>query len=504
VSTSLIEHDSFDVRAFEEVKLGSARLAQLLERGGKLLPHFDTLLFDLFAALFKLNLVLRPEAETAESTRLGRRLLAGLLAAPDFQKLRDETALDEFRAAMGAATLAEGLLRALRGEDLLDAGALAAMQGLADREEEIRRLREELDAVNELGRSGSATAQDLEHELDLAGDELGELAQENRQIVDDLPPGFETRLEQQVGRLPGDIHRAEEELESWGTGVGAPGHLSPAERLELGERLARNPNLKRLADLVGAMRHFALSARKSRFERAVDEIHTVRQASDLARLLPSELAHLRQPLRRLDFLRRFTEGELLAYDLRGEERRGRGPLLVCLDGSSSMAGDKELWSKAVTLTLLEIARREGRAFRAIYFSSREAPLTTFDLLPRGRRTRPSVGRLVAKLPEVIALCEHFPGGGTDFEKPLEAAMRALEEAALENGDIVLITDGECDVSAGFRERFLAAKRAQKFRLFGVEVDVGSHSRKALRELADRLTSVTRLTNESLKDIFCDI
>jgi uncharacterized protein with von Willebrand factor type A (vWA) domain len=504
VTANVLEHDAFDERAFEAVARGSARLAELTVQGEKLLPHFDALLFDLFAAHFKLNAVLRPEEAIPESARFARRVVAGLVEAPAFRALRDATALDEFRAAMAAARVAEDLLRALRSEEMLSAEDLARMRAVADREEELSRLRTELSTVREIGRSDGETARDLQQEIDVVGDELGELAGENAQAVENLPPALETQIELRTEELPRHLWAAEERLEAWGTGVGAPGRMSAAERLELGEKLARNPNLQRLADLVGAMRHFALSERRRRFERSVEETYTVHAAADLARLLPAELATLHHPLRRLDFLRRFTEGELLAYDLRGAERRGRGPIVVCLDGSSSMAGDKELWSKAVALTLLEIARREGRACHVIYFSSREAPLRTFEMLPRARRAKRTMGRAAVAFPEVVALCEHFPGGGTDFEKPLDAAAQAMGESPYADGDAVLVTDGECDVSASFRERFLEAKRRLSFRLFGVEVDVGTHSSRSLRELADRLTSVTRLSGEPLRDLFCEV
>jgi uncharacterized protein with von Willebrand factor type A (vWA) domain len=504
VDASVLLHDSFDARAWQEVSRGSARIARLTESGARLLPHFDALLFDLFAALFKLNAVLGPESATPESARLARRLVQGLLAAPGFQRLRETTALDEFRAAMGAAAIAEQLLRDLRGGDLLDPEDLALQRALAEREEEARWLREELATLRELGEEESLSGRDLAREIDLVGDELSELAEKNREVVEQIPPALESSLEIEAERLPRAIDRAEEELEAWGTGVGAPGRLSPAERLELGERLAQNPNLQKLARLVGTMRHFALAERRRRFERAVSEIHSLGATGELGRLLPSELVHLRDPLRRLDFLRRRTEGTLLAYDLRAEERKGRGPIVVCLDGSSSMAGDKELWSKAVALTLLEIARREGRAFRAISFSSREAPLRSFDCLPRARRGKRTLGRLSVAFPEVVALCEYFPGGGTDFERPLEAALVALGEAPFAGGDVVLITDGECAVSPAFREHFLAEKRRLEARLFAVEVDVGSHSSTSLRELADHQTTVTRLTGEPLGHLFREV
>ena len=59
---------------------------------------------------------------------------------------------------------------------------------------------------------------------------------------------------------------------------------------------------------------------------------------------------LHHPVLRKDFYRRFLDQELIQYSLRGVEEKGKGPMIVCLDGSSSMAGDKEIWSKAVTLT----------------------------------------------------------------------------------------------------------------------------------------------------------
>jgi uncharacterized protein with von Willebrand factor type A (vWA) domain len=92
---------------------------------------------------------------------------------------------------------------------------------------------------------------------------------------------------------------------------------------------------------------------------------------------------LHHPILQKDFQRRFFDQELLQYSLRGVEEKGKGPMVVCLDGSSSMAGDKEIWSKAVTLTLLEIARRQRRLFRSICFSSEETPLQILDMNPRG-------------------------------------------------------------------------------------------------------------------------
>src|SRR5205814_10045337 len=199
-------------------------------------------------------------------------------------------------------------------------------------------------------------------------------------------------------------------------------------------------------------------------ERAREEVFDVRFGSDLERLLPPELLALHHPLLRRDFARRLVEGRLLSYSLRGAEERGRGPMIVCLDGSSSMAGDKEIWSKAVALTLLEIARRQRRLFRSICFSSEDMPLQVLDL---------NVGsRYESETLKVMDLAEYFPGGGTDFQKPLDAALECLKRSKYKKGDIVFITDGECQVTSEWAEKFRKEKEKLGFSLYSILSDVG--------------------------------
>ena len=166
---------------------------------------------------------------------------------------------------------------------------------------------------------------------------------------------------------------------------------------------------------------------------------------------------------------------------------------MCLDGSSSMMGDKEIWAKALTLTLLEIARRQRRLFRSICFSSAGSPLHILDLNPRERYE--------VELPKVMELAEYFPGGGTDFETPLNAALECIQQSRFKRGDIVFITDGECRVSADWAEQFRQDKEALGFSLFSILIDVGSNSLGTLKEFSDKITTVSQLTSEGVKDLF---
>jgi Mg-chelatase subunit ChlD len=235
------------------------------------------------------------------------------------------------------------------------------------------------------------------------------------------------------------------------------------------------------------MREQALALRRQPFERTSEEVFDVRLGKDVDRLCrPSSWPSITAPAPRLR--PPAGRGRLLSYALRGADERGRGPMIVCLDGSGSMAGDKEIWSKAVALTLLEIARRQRRLFRFICFSSSETPLFTLDLNPRERHE--------VQEDRALDVAEYFPGGGTDFETPLSAAVDCLRAARYRRGDVVLITDGECQVAPDWLARFKVEKERLGFSLYSVLIDVGPSSLGTLGALSDRVTAVSKLADEA--------
>ena len=106
--------------------------------------------------------------------------------------------------------------------------------------------------------------------------------------------------------------------------------------------------------------------------------------------------------------------------------------------------------------------------------------------------------------KLMDLAEHFPGGGTDFETPLDAALECLKKSRYKKGDIVFITDGECQVSAEWSERFLKEKDRLSFSLFSILIDVGHSSMGTLKEFSDRITTITQLTSEGTERPFHSI
>ena len=503
----LVVADSYDREAFARSVKALPDLAELLERGGRLLPHFEALLEDLFGVLFKLLVRVRPAGDCPASTGLNRRLLLAVTRSQDFEALKEETTLDAARAAHAACRLAQRALAMVKGGDLLLEEELLQAQGLAREEERLERMRA---AARDLQGAAPAAARELSRRADEAGREVERLAREVGRATAELPPRLESELAGAAARLADDLPRMEDAADSFARSLGSAGPRSAGERLRLAERLEKSDKLKALAALAGAFRAEARAARRKRRERASTEVFRVGRGAQIGRLLPSELVALRHPLRRRDFLRRFLEEQLVQYDLRGDDRHGRGPVVICVDGSGSMAGARELWAKAVALALLDIARRQGRKARAIVFSGPEGELAEFELTRSARLH----GRRPVDLDAVTRLAECFPGGGTDFEKPLRAALEAVQEQALKGADVVFVTDGEATVSDEFAKELTKEKKRLDLSVFAVLVDDPGPDRRVVQgddpmrraahelgKVADRMTTVTELTSGAARELF---
>jgi uncharacterized protein with von Willebrand factor type A (vWA) domain len=497
-----IENDAYDRRVWEHLRSESPSLRQLEENGATLLPHFGSLLQDIFCLLFKYNVHYHSDQEVLPSALLNQKFLHAIHQGSQYDFLRDQTLLNEAHAGLSTLILGERLLVLVREEKFLNRRDLRDLWDIQKQEEVVSQKIEEYDNADtipehQMSAEGKKALEKAKEKM--AGEVQGAqalLRHKTAQLKEDLTQieaQANNRLQAEAIKVAQELEDATEEAETWGNTIGTGQKSPPGQKLELGRRLAGNEKLKKLARMVGRMKLNALALRKKVFERSSEELLEVEQGDALHRLLPHELLTLHHPVLRKDFYRRFLDQELIQYSLRGIEEKGKGPMIVCLDGSSSMSGEKEIWSKAVTLTLLEIARKQRRLFRSICFSSAETPLQVLDMNPRDRY---EVGTKT-----VMDLAEYFPGGGTDFQKPLDAALDCLRESRFKKGDIVFITDGECQVDSQWAETFREEKSRLGFSLFSILIDMGPASLGTLKEFSDRIATIKQLTGDEAKDIF---
>jgi uncharacterized protein with von Willebrand factor type A (vWA) domain len=532
--TLWLENDGYDRRAWSEIVAGATTIGDLTEAGERMVPHFGAFLEDLFLALFKYNLVWNKPDEVRRSAILNRTLLQALIPSPIFAALKERTLLEEDKAAIAALVLAEQVLETLRAEKLLNRNEMLDLWDLKHREDDLDQKIESLKSAVELteqpvekpqeqseekpgeeGEPSEESAQNqkankaeekrlrrnmdefretAERAAQVAEARLNQKAREIERQIGNADRGELRKLELKSGQLTTEIDRIAEDSRDFSREFGQGGRVSAGDRLELGKRLARNRKIGELARMVGRFKQEARALKKRTLEHGAIEAYDIERGAEIGRLIPAELLALHHPGLAMDFRRRLIEGDVLQYRLRDDDQRGKGPMVVCIDVSSSMQGDKELWAKAVSLTLMDIARRQRRLFRAILFSSGDQTLKVLDL-NRERRYQP-------ELTKVLEMAEYFPGGGTDFERPLTTALELIEHRGLKRADIVMITDGEASLSAEFIANLRERKEALQFSVFSVLVDIASSQASTLAAFSDRVTSVRKLTGpEGARDIF---
>lgn len=501
-NTCWLDNDAYDRRVWGHLRAESPSLRELEVKGGNLLPHFGSLLQDIFCLLFKYNIKYHPEAAVLPSALLNQQFLRAVHQGAQYDFLREQTLLNEAHAGLSTLILGERLLELVREEKVLTRRDLRDLWDIQKQEELVGQKLDEYKnsetiPQDQMSESGKKALQEAKERMvgEVQGAEalLRHKTQQLKEDLKQIEAQATNRLQAEAIRVAQELEDAAEETQTWGDAIGAGVRTPPGQKLELGRRLAGNEKLKKLARMVGRMKLHALALRKKVFERSSEELLEIEQGDALHRLLPHELLSLHHPVLRKDFYRRFLDQELIQYSLRGVEEKGKGPMIVCLDGSSSMSGDKEIWSKAVTLTLLEIARKQRRLFRSICFSSAETPLQVLDMNPRDRYE--------VETKTVMDLAEYFPGGGTDFQKPLDAALECLRESRFKKGDIIFITDGECRVEPEWAERFREEKERLGFSLFSILIDMGPASLGTLKEFSDRISTIKQLTGEEAGDIF---
>ena len=437
---------------------------------------FPALLFDLFLMFFKFDPAFVAEEETDPShLRANRPILRRLLDEEGTMIARLSTATDETASALAATEAAKSILDQLsKDRDLADW---------------MRRQAEPHEPPPSPTR-GTPPA-----DPSVGGDAEG-----GGTAPADPPPAASLgrTSSQAAAAASSEADRHERALASWGL---KPADLSRAplgERLELARAL-RTKRTKDLADLLGRMKNLRTSARRRKVRASRDEIHGITTSGDLSRVLPSELARAfgsGDPNRSLDFYRGLSERSVPSYSLRTQEPVGRGPVVALVDSSYSMSGEPMAWASAVALTLAHAATRSGpssdaRPVTAIFFNTKvvlEAEISPGERDPR----------------KFLAIANVAADGGTEYDAPLGRALDILEgrnapgaasPKALPHADLLLVTDGQCELSEGFAAEFARRKGALGFAL--VCVLVGDNARGgSLEPHADRLLHARDLSRAS--------
>lgn len=216
----------------------------------------------------------------------------------------------------------------------------------------------------------------------------------------------------------------------------------------LSKEMASNQAIKDLAHKMGRAYISEEKKRQTRLpEASKSEVYGTHRSDDLQRLLPSELLNLEDEDLEMLFYAKLLEKNLQCYELsgvtfkNGEEletsKKRTGPVVACLDTSGSMSGAPMLKAKALLLAIANILQKEDRSLYVLLFGD-TGQISEFEMTS------------AVLIKDLLLFLQGGFNGGTNFEPPLRRAMDLI--AGYDNylkADVLMISDGDCQLSAEF-------------------------------------------------------
>lgn len=349
------------------------------------------------------------------SDRQRHEFLKTMLETPDYKALRASTMLNLAASELAAVKFAQEFAK-VKGSD-----------------DEMKRLR----AVNQATRQAAQEVEEMEEAVQSLG-----------------------------GTAPG-------------RGCSGPQDLDPRKVLQTYRAVRHNHYLKRICELAGRFRRLAQAKQRQKANHGQDDVVGVIPDDKVERMLPFELAALCDPDLELDAMRRFAEKQSACQERKGVERVAKGPVIVCIDESSSMTGEPICTAKALALAMAWIARHQRRWCALCAWSSPRSNRRTIALPP-------------ARWDEaaIMAWLSCFLSGGTEPPLYQMPEIYAATKAPIGKTDILMITDGQCWVDPEETAFFLNWKKQARAKMttIGIGCDPGS-----LREVSDEVHTVSGIT-----------
>jgi uncharacterized protein with von Willebrand factor type A (vWA) domain len=524
-ATEAVRQDDFDRSLFNELLDEAPALRAKVEALEQDVDYAGDVIRDTLMQFWKGDPQVRPRTEMAEERLVQHAVATDVHGSDELADARRYTQHDKYGAAMATVGVSERVHDYARKHKKELQEAQERKEEAEKREQEAaQQLQQAADGVPQPGEGGAALPGEdgfhgpLTPEQEAALDaleqaiaDLGQAQQANEQAS--------TELQQQAQHAQAALARpiseatseAKEKLEEeaelfagWGVSDGQLQEMSFEERAKLAASLREN-KMSKFMELVGRFKLMAAAQRVKKVEYGRDQVVGVELSNDLSRVVMAEFANLAMgddelaEMLELDFYRRLAEGQLLSREFIGTEKVGKGAIICLLDNSGSMSVQhqgvtREAWGKAMALAMLDTAKRQGRQFVGINFSSRSQVSV--------HRFEP--GRF--QIADVLAYASEFFGGGTDFETPLDRATDILAEEfndkGKEKGDLVLITDGECGVRPDWMGQHLKQKERLGFRTFGISIGSPVVGAGTLEALSDNTRSITEFVDpDAVRDIF---
>lgn len=428
-SPTVLDLDRFNLR----------RGRQIAEhwRGEKLVECEPEIAADSFAALFEY------ENELAENPADKHRAawMKQLMETPEYQALHAQTVLENDLAALAAKPLVEQWLKYVEeqkpGEDGDDGDPGGEEEGLG---KTLARIRSTQQALKQ-AQSDCDTAKDLTQGL--------------------------------------------------GMGEGGSG-IDRARLARYFKRVQNDSKLRAILAMAGRMRRLCRSLQKQKTHALRGEITGVELGGDISRLVMREKIELADVLGMPELqdraLYRLIRKRSLCYRHKKNEPQKQGPIVICVDESGSMGGDRIIAAKGLAMALAWLAQYQRRWVALVGFAG--GTEGTRLALPPGHKQQD----------QLIEWLLHFYGGGTTLDVPLAEVPRNYWPEFVVNGmqrgktDLILITDAIVDCPDVCRALYKAWAKQESVKTFGIII--GEREPGDLGQVCDKYWCIEDLDMES--------
>ncbi|HEX6973352.1 MAG TPA: VWA domain-containing protein [Vicinamibacterales bacterium] len=383
-----------------------------------------------------------PELVSADkmkaSHRLNREVMAQRLISDSFMSSRPYTRGNETESLFGAIAEANSYMESAQ---TILAEHIARSNQMEEQENEIESAEDMLERLRNLAKreieQGDGVTPDTRRKIkgqvkrrERARDVLGGLIQDMN---------TSTIVQDAIAAANNAAKAGEDAIDAMhslpGLGGGQSQNMTPDQQIALAEKWAMNSRLREIARMLGRMYRDMRFRRETRVKNVPIEPVGVTVGDSFERMLPMEGARAvsNDRLAKFTFIRDWTQGNLLEYEMSGKMPAGKGPCIAVVDGSGSMNGEKIVWANSLCLSVMTLMHREGRDFAAIQFGSGKSQIKVWRF-PKGQAPDPD---------EVLDMASHLFGGGTTTVEGMAAALDIVEHAPeFKTADVLLIADGQ--------------------------------------------------------------
>ena len=464
-----------------DFKEGSERLCEVIIEGEIKIYNFDAFTDETYHRLYDRQPNRLEDNDIKPENKIWIAIHQQMTEMESFQQFSNRLNGDEFLAGIGTTAICKAIAEMLPEPD--------------QRLEDPELIRKQIRGIFEMlaGQPPSAELMQMVQGLKQKGIATRKACEDYADSITETKIG--TALIIGIARAEADLEIMEESLAALGGGGDRTTEekLKVADKLQLAQRLQAAPKLQAIAQLAGKKIAIAAKMQRSKVIEGRTEMVGVTTGNDLTRLLPCELVKLTIPALFPVFAQGFIERSLLQRELISREPLAKGPIVICLDSSGSMAGSAEIWSKAVALALLSIAVMQKRHCRILHFTGRVEWTDDFA------GTAPDPNRVLD------CIEKFYNGDDTSFTAALTGALESIKQhEKSRKADVVLITDGLDTPSQEFIEQWQQAKKKYEFSCYGLLITSGNLStyETTIGDLCDRYTTIDNLNDDSeIESIF---